>query len=185
MRNHIAKTLGSTGALIYTEIRRCLSLRGGRVIKGAKWIYKTAQELADLFGISERTVRRHLKRIVEFGFLQRFKQDARTDWDQTYWYTWGDEDPFTEAKKCPVQGGHSGRLHADKSSGSSTSSRRGHTEGGNASPDNKQQNIPNADATRAHILENSQLLEKCVPMPKDLSDQFRRGIRKTKAVGFA
>ena len=119
MRNHISKTLGPTGALIYTELRRCLSLRGGQMIDGRKWIWKTAMELAELFGISERTVRRHLKRIVELGFLIRKKQKAKQDWDQTYWYAWGEVDPFTEAKTCPVQSGHADRIRAVRPAGSS------------------------------------------------------------------
>ena len=111
MRNHVSKTLGSTGALIYMEIRRCMSLRGGRIIDGSKWIWKTAQELADLFGFNERTVRRHLKRIVELGWLKREKHEAK-DYDQTYWYTFGDEDPLTDAKKCPVGAGQVARPKA-------------------------------------------------------------------------
>ena len=141
MRNHISKTLGPTGALIYTELRRCLSLRGGQIIEGRKWIWKTVNELAKLFGISERTVRRHLKRIVELGFLIRKKQKAKQDWDQTYWYAWGDTDPFTEAKSCPLQGGHVDRIQKVRSAGSSNNQERTNRIEGQA--------IPTADQTAA------------------------------------
>ena len=151
MQAHISQTLGPTGALIYTELRRCLSLRGGKVVQGTKWIWKTAAELAELFGINERTVRRHLKRIIELGFLKRQKLKAKEDWDQTYWYSWGDTDPFTEAKTCPVQGGHADRIQAVKRPGSSlVQERTTRIEG---------QNIPNADQT-------AELLKRIRSWPK-------------------
>ena len=36
---YVSTRLGSTGALIYLEIRRCLRLRGGDIIDGIKWIF--------------------------------------------------------------------------------------------------------------------------------------------------
>ena len=154
MRNHISKTLGPTGALIYTELRRCLSLRGGQIINGRKWIWKTVDDLAELFGISERTVRRHLKRIIDLGFLIRKKQKASQDWDQTYWYAWGDTDPFTEAKTCPLQGGHADRIQKVKPAGSSNGQERTNRIEGQA--------IPTADET-ATLLERIRQWPKATP----------------------
>ena len=154
LQQHVCKTLGPTGALIYIELRRCLSLRGGQIINGRKWIWKTVDDLAELFGISERTVRRHLKRIIDLGFLIRKKQKASQDWDQTYWYAWGDTDPFTEAKTCPLQGGHADRIQKVKPAGSSNGQERTNRIEGQA--------IPTADET-ATLLERIRQWPKATP----------------------
>ena len=88
---HVSTRLGSTGALIYLEIRRCLRLRGGDVIDGIKWIFKSATQLAERFGLNERTVRRHLNEQVKQGLWNREKKEAK--WGkQVYWYSVGEVD---------------------------------------------------------------------------------------------
>ena len=88
---HVSTRLGSTGALIYLEIRRCLRLRGGDVIEGVKWIFKSAVQLAERFGLNERTVRRHLNEQVKQGLWNREKKEAK--WGkQVYWYSVGEVD---------------------------------------------------------------------------------------------
>lgn len=104
---HVAATLGSTGALLYLEIRRCLRLRGGDVINGVKWIFKSATQLAEKFGLNERTVRRHLGEQVKQRLWVREKKEAK--WGkQVYWYAIGEVDLLapnvrSDQAKCPVQ----------------------------------------------------------------------------------
>ena len=127
---HISHDVGPRAALLYQEIRRCLGLRGGRTINGTKWIYKTMQDLADRFGFSVRDIQRHLKRLVDLGWLKRERLDAKKDWDQTYWYSYGETDPFTSAKSCPVRERQGGGLKGGSPAGSSSSSRNGQTGNG-------------------------------------------------------
>ena len=97
---HVSTRLGSTGALIYLEIRRCLRLRGGDVINGIKWIFKSAAELAERFGLNERTVRRHLVEQVKQGLWNREKKEAK--WGkQVYWYSIGEVDLLFPP--CPIR----------------------------------------------------------------------------------
>ena len=42
----LAAEVGVRRAAIYNEIRRCLRLRGGSMVDGIKWIYKTYRKLA-------------------------------------------------------------------------------------------------------------------------------------------
>ena len=58
------------------------------MIGSTKWIYKTMQELADRFGFSVRDIQRHLKRLVELGWLKREQLEAK-QYKRRYWYTFG------------------------------------------------------------------------------------------------
>ena len=117
MYRSLASETSITTAEIYKEIRRCLRLRGGKVINGVKWIWKTANELAELFGINERTVRRHLKKLIDLGWLARQQWDKRWGKRQFY-YTLGEKSPL---QPVPDQNGHPARSNADKRSVSKTS----------------------------------------------------------------
>ena len=121
---HISHDVGPRAALLYQEIRRCLQLRsGGGTFNGERWIFKTMQELADRFGFSVRDIQRHLKKLCDLGWLRREKKKASKNWDQTYWYTFGEVDPFTSAKSCPVRERQGGGLKGGSPAGSSSSSR--------------------------------------------------------------
>ena len=67
----LASEVGCLSAEIYKEIRRCLRLRGGVVVDGVKWIWKTSEELAERLGVNEKTIRRHLKVLVQMGWLKQ------------------------------------------------------------------------------------------------------------------
>ena len=115
MYRSLASEVGCLRAEIFKEIRRCLRLRGGKTVDGIKWIYKSAQELAELFGVHEKTIRRHLKALVQMGWLKREQLDKR--WGKrTYFYVLGDGSPLR-----PVQQEQNARSNADKRSASKTS----------------------------------------------------------------
>ena len=61
------------------------------MIDGIKWIFKSATQLAERFGLNERTVRRHLNEQVKQGLWNREKKEAK--WGkQVYWYSIGEVD---------------------------------------------------------------------------------------------
>jgi len=89
----LASEVGCLSAEIYKEIRRCLRLRGGVVVDGVKWIWKTSEELAERLGVNEKTIRRHLKALVQMGWLKREQHQKR--WGmRAYHYTLGDHAPL-------------------------------------------------------------------------------------------
>lgn len=89
---------GFTAGSIFQEIYFLLRLKKGGIIRnGEKWIFKKADELAERFQLSERTVRRHLKVLVDEGWLKRAKHRAGSHRDQTYFYAIGRMDRF----ECP------------------------------------------------------------------------------------
>lgn len=89
----LASEVGCLSAEIYKEIRRCLRLRGGVTHDGIKWIWKTSEELAERLGCHEKTVRRHLKALVEMGWLKREQLQKR--WGmRAYHYCLGDNAPL-------------------------------------------------------------------------------------------
>lgn len=63
---------------------------------GIKWIWKTSEELAERLGCSEKTIRRHLKRLVDLGWLKREQLQKR--WGmRAYHYSLGDDAPLKPA----------------------------------------------------------------------------------------
>ena len=60
---------------------------------GIKWIWKTSEELADRFGCNEKTIRRHLKGLVEMGWLKREQLQKRFGM-RAYHYSLGDDAPL-------------------------------------------------------------------------------------------
>jgi hypothetical protein len=80
----LASEVGARRAAAYNEIRRCLRLRGGTVVEGSKWIYKTCRELAELLGCCVKTIERDLRALVELGWLERERHDAR--WGKQHYY---------------------------------------------------------------------------------------------------
>ena len=156
---HISNDVGARAALLYQEIRRCLGLRkGGEQFNGERWIWKTMQELSDRFGFSVRDIQRHLKKLCDLGWLKREKKKASKNWDQTYWYAFGDVDPYAEAKSCPVRERQADATEDAGLSGSSSCSRKRRT--GAGAPRRWEQSseqpeqpyaIPDADATRKVI----------------------------------
>ena len=117
MYRSLASETSITTAAIYQEIRRCLRLRGGKTIDGVKWIWKTADELAELFGINERTVRRHPKKLINLGWLVRQQWDKR--WGKRhFYYTFGENSPL---KPMPDQNSQHDRHKPDKVPASKTS----------------------------------------------------------------
>lgn len=116
----LAAEIGLTAASIYKEIRRCLGLKGGSVHQGAKWIYKSARELSELLGVSEKTVRRCLDRLLALGWLVRKQWDKR--WGKrTYYYAFGPEAPFSGSVAAQeVQPAQDVQLNVDTVSSSKT-----------------------------------------------------------------
>ena len=115
MYQSLASETSVLTAEIYKEIRRCLRLRGGKTVDGIKWIYKSAQELAELFGVHEKTIRRHLKALVQMNWLKREQLDKR--WGKrVYFYVLGEGSPLK-----PIQSEQDARSKADKRSASKTS----------------------------------------------------------------
>lgn len=163
---HISNEVGARAALLYQEIRRCLGLRGGRTVSGTKWIYKTMSELSERFGFSVRDIQRHLKRLVDLGWLKRERLDAKKDWDQTYWYSYGEVDPFTSAKSCPVREWQPDGFKGGNTAGSSSSSRNRQTGGGRQrrreqSSEQQEQpcaHAPDAEATQKLIKQQEALV---------------------------
>jgi hypothetical protein len=89
----LANEVGCLSAEIYKEIRRCLRLRGGVVIDGVKWIWKTSEELAQRLGVNEKTIRRHLKALVQMGWLKREQHQKK--WGmRAFHYSLGDNAPL-------------------------------------------------------------------------------------------
>ena len=133
---HLASEVGCLSAEIYKEIRRCLRLRGGVMHDGIKWIWKTSEELAERLGCNEKTIRRHLKHLVDKGWLKREQLQKR--WGmRAYHYSLGDHAPLKTVAaainpQMPVQTRRSVRTEADTMSGSinrsttSTNSLPGH-----------------------------------------------------------
>ena len=95
------------------------------------------QELADRFGFSVRDIQRHLKKLCDLGWLKRERKKAKKNWDQTYWYAFGEVDPFTSAKPCPVGEAQADAPVGDKPAGSSFSSRNEQT--GTGAPRRREQ----------------------------------------------
>ena len=110
----LSAEVGSLSAEIYREIRRCLRLRGGVVVEGVKWIWKTATELGELLGRDEKTIRRHLSGLVKLGWLKR--EQLQKKWGmRAYHYTLGDNAPLKPSSvQKPVQNGQNVQLKADK-----------------------------------------------------------------------
>ena len=103
----LASEVGCLSAEIYKEIRRCLRLRGGVMHDGIKWIWKTSEELAERLGCHEKTIRRHLKALVDMGWLQREQLQKR--WGKrAYHYCLGDNAPL---KPAPVEHLHGMQGH--------------------------------------------------------------------------
>ena len=97
----LANEVGCLSAEIYKEIRRCLRLRGGVVIDGVKWIWKTSEELAQRLGVNEKTIRRHLKTLVQMGWLRREQHQKK--WGmRAYHYTLGDHAPLKSGYKAQL-----------------------------------------------------------------------------------
>ena len=97
----LASEVGCLSAEIYKEIRRCLRLRGGVVVDGVKWIWKTSEELAERLGVNEKTIRRHLKALVQMGWLKREQHQKR--WGmRAYHYTLGDHAPLKAGAIAPL-----------------------------------------------------------------------------------
>ena len=108
MYRSLASEVGCLRAEIFKEIRRCLRLRGGKTVNGVKWIYKSALELSELFGVHEKTIRRHLKALVQMGWLKREQLDKR--WGKrTYFYVLGEGSPLK-----PIQQEQDARSKPDK-----------------------------------------------------------------------
>lgn len=117
----LSAEVGARRAEIFREIRRCLRLRGGRIVSGVKWIWKTAVELAELLGVDEKTIRRDLAYLCEIGWLQREQLQKR--WGmRTYHYCLGPDAPLKEPKTQPVQCGQVTRTEAGTMPGSNNSS---------------------------------------------------------------
>ena len=127
---HLPREVGCLSAEIYKEIRRCLRLRGGVMHDGIKWIWKTSEELADRFGCNEKTIRRHLKGLVEMGWLRREQLQKRFGM-RAYHYSLGDDAPLKlngrhlapkasalPNSQKPFQTRRFDRTEADKMSGS-------------------------------------------------------------------
>ncbi|BEV36857.1 helix-turn-helix domain-containing protein [Synechococcus sp. M16CYN] len=108
---HLASEVGCLSAEIYREIHRCLRLPSGVVIDGVKWISKTAEELSQLLGCNEKTVQRHLKQLVEIGWLKR-EQLQKQLCKRVYYYTLGDNAPLepVSAQKS-LQSNRQGACH--------------------------------------------------------------------------
>jgi len=51
------------------------------------WIYKTAEELSEetMLGLAPNTIRRHIKKLVDMGFLDE-RQNPALQWDRTKQY---------------------------------------------------------------------------------------------------
>ena len=66
---------------IFQEIYFLLGLRKGGIIRnGEKWIFKSADDLAQRFNLSERTVRRHISVLVNWaGLRQKHKAKSHRD----------------------------------------------------------------------------------------------------------
>ncbi len=116
----LAAEVGVRRAAIYNEIRRCLRLRGGSMVDGIKWIYKTCRELAGLLGVCIKTIERDLRVLVEKGWLEREKHDAR--WGkQHYYYRLGAAAPLSNGSRQPVSA-EPDKLSASTTSNSTSSS---------------------------------------------------------------
>lgn len=141
---HLASEVGCLSAEIYKEIRRCLRLRGGVMHDGIKWIWKTSEELAERLGCNEKTIRRHLKHLVELGWLKREQLQKR--WGmRAYHYSLGDNAPLKAVAaainpQMPVQTRRSVRTEADTMSGSINRN----TTSTNSLPGHNSQNSQNA-----------------------------------------
>ena len=71
------------------------------MVDGIKWIYKTCRELAGLLGVCIKTIERDLRVLVEKGWLEREKHDAR--WGkQHYYYRLGAAAPLSNGSRQPV-----------------------------------------------------------------------------------
>lgn len=92
-----AATAGQGPAALYRYIRHCLGLRGGRVIDGTKWIWKTIEEAAEALGASPRSVRRWFTKLVALGWLKREKH-AASSWYQAWFYALGDDAPLAHRR---------------------------------------------------------------------------------------
>ena len=187
---HISHEVGARAALLYQEIRRCLGLRGGRMINGTKWIYKTMKELADRFGFSIRDIQRHLKTLCDLGWLKR-EQLERKQYKRRYWYTYGDTDPFTEAKSCPVRDLPDRARDDDDRSGSFPSSRRGHTGHGrqrrweqSSGQPEQPHAIPNAEETKRRRLREEAMVFVPAPGGRRGTCPAETHATRSAAVGF-
>jgi len=141
----LSAEVGSLSAEIYREIRRCLRLRGGVVVEGVKWIWKTATELGELLGRDEKTIRRHLSGLVKLGWLKR--EQLQKKWGmRAYHYTLGDNAPLKPSSvQKPVQNGQNVQLKADKMPASINSNPRSI----NSPPARTAQNSPRPTAVTA------------------------------------
>ena len=103
---------------------------------GIKWIWKTSEELAERLGCHEKTIRRHLKHLVDLGWLKREQLQKR--WGmRAYHYSLGDDAPLKagviaapvehlhgmqvlscSASQMPLQNRRFDRSEADTMSGS-------------------------------------------------------------------
>lgn len=158
--------VGCLQASIFKEIRRCLRLKGGTVdANGIKWVWRSAVSLADLFGVNEKTIRRHLKALVSLGWLKRDKLQRKWGW-QVYHYSLGDNAPL---KGVPDQPGQKARTDADMVSASinsKTTSQKIHHQRRTASrPSVSQQ--PRTEQSRVVTAKALATTGNCCPVPSD------------------
>jgi DNA-binding MarR family transcriptional regulator len=93
---HLASEVGSLDYLVLQELRRCLDLkRGGVDHEGEHWVYKSAQELADLLGVARNTAAKALRRLAESGLLAREKLGVAVGHitNRAWYYRLGDAAP--------------------------------------------------------------------------------------------
>ena len=83
--------MGNGPGQLFQEIIYLLGLKKGGIIRdGQKWIWKKQSELAKRFNRDERTIRRHLKALVETGWLKRAKHKVQSHRDHIYFYAIGE-----------------------------------------------------------------------------------------------
>ena len=83
--------MGNGPGQLFQEIIYLLGLKKGGIIRdGQKWIWKKQSELATRFNRDERTIRRHLKALVETGWLKRAKHKVQSHRDHIYFYAIGE-----------------------------------------------------------------------------------------------
>ena len=93
---HLASEVGSLDYLVFTEIRRCLDLkRGGVNHEGEHWVYKSAQEIADLLGVARNTAAKALRRLADRGLVARQKLGVAVGHitNRAWYYCLGEDTP--------------------------------------------------------------------------------------------
>ncbi|MHC5779292.1 ArsR family transcriptional regulator, partial [Nostoc sp.] len=82
----LASKVGRSEATVLQQAHYWMNVRGGKIIDGIKWFWKTYQQWAEELSLSVSTIRRAIAKLKTLGLVAIEKLSAKTYY-QANWYT--------------------------------------------------------------------------------------------------